>query len=256
MTAAAVAFVAINILLSGSHGAMIAGLAATLLAQWRLDKTVVTRHLILAVPLLALVLASEVGRDYLQTRTTELARVERVATLTHRTEMWEQAWPSIKAHWMTGMGLGNSRFILLTSKAQEQEASQIGGTAATLHSQYLVTLAEMGVFGLILLILFVIYMCFKGLRMWRVPRTPMSNTSFILMCSCLFAFADGVLHGWMFSAGSPYALFFWAIVALCLKSERLAGREIAERREARIRQMSAERAPSEQPRPGPVPGRA
>lgn len=256
MTSVAVALFAVNIVLSGSRGAILGGFTAALLAQWRLDKTVVTRNLMLAIPLVTLVLASEVGRQYFENHAEKLARLEAAKTLTHRTEMWEQAWPTIKQHWLTGVGLGNSRFILLTSHSEEQEAEQIGGTAANLHSQYVVTLAETGIVGLLLLAIFMLFICFKGMGLWRVPRTPFSDLSFVLVCSCLFAFADGIVHGWMFSAGSPYALLFWSLVVLCLKSERLAQAERAARSEARAGRMSAEKAMVLSSRPDPIKERA
>ena len=143
--------------------------------------------------------------------------------------MWEQAWPTIRNHLAFGLGLGNSRFILLSGRAAEQEAAQIGGTGATLHSQHIVILAELGVLGLLWLWAFMAAIGLTGIRMWKCPRSPMSDLSFVLFCSCVLVFADSFLHGWMSSAGSPLALLFWILVALCLKSERLARAEVSAR---------------------------
>jgi hypothetical protein len=81
-------------------------------------------------------------------------------------------------------------------------------------------------------------MGWAGMRMWRSPRSPLSDLGFILFCSCLVVFADSFIHGWMFSAGSPLALLFWILVALCLKSERLGRAEVS----ARSRSLGARNA--------------
>jgi O-antigen ligase len=220
---------ALNILASGSRGSIIGAFLACGLAQWRLGRDKLLRYGVLIVPLLALVLLTEMGRGYLESRATTLARMDKAGTLTHRTEMWEQAWPTIQNHLAFGMGLGNSRFILLSGQTQEQEAAQIGGTGATLHSEHIVMLADLGVPGLLWLWAFMAVIGLAGIRMWKSPRSPLSDLGFILFCSCLVVFADSFLHGWMSSAGSPFALLFWILVALCLKSERLGRAEVLAR---------------------------
>ena len=238
MSSVLVIALVLNILASGSRGSIIGAVLAGGLAQWRLGREKLLRYGLLIVPLLALALLTEVGRDYLESRASSVARLERVATLTHRTEMWEQAWPTIRNHLAFGLGLGNSRFILLSGPEAEQEAAQIGGTGATLHSEHIVVLAELGILGLLWLWTFMAAMGWTGMRMWRSPRSPLSDLGFILFCSCLVVFADSFIHGWMFSAGSPLALLFWILVALCLKSERLGRAEVS----ARARSIGARNA--------------
>jgi O-antigen ligase len=244
-----VALLGLNILASGSRGSICAGFVAAVLAQWRLDRAKLFRYAFLFMLLLGLVLVTEAGPWYLETGAERLARLNRAATLTHRTEMWVRAWPTIRQNLLCGVGLGNSRFILMTKGAEEEAATQIGGTAANLHSQHVVLLAETGILGYAIFWVFLGSMCRLGLRAWRAPRSPLNDLTFALFCSFLVAFGDSFLHGWMFSAGSSLALLFWSLVALCLKSERLAKTERAPRSEAHAGRTPAENAKAPSSRP-------
>jgi O-antigen ligase len=216
----ALAFAA-NMLLSGSRGAIVGGFVMGAAAQLRLDRARFFRSLLFLVPLIALALLTQAGRSALETRAERLARMERVGTLTHRTEMWREAWPQVVRHLRLGMGLGNSRFILM-SEEEEEAAAKVGATAANLHSQHLLMIAELGVLGLALLWLFFVRVGISGVRMWALPKRPLADLCFALCCSCGVVFGDSFLHGWMLSAGSAFALLFWTIAALMLKSERFA----------------------------------
>jgi len=217
----------VNILLSGSRGAIVTAFVAGTLAQYRLDRAKLIRHVSLIIPVLALIVVTQVGHEYLESHSKRLARVERVKTLTHRTEMWDEAWPAIKKSLPLGSGLGNSRFILLSEEERERRADEVGAIAAHLHSQHILMLAELGFPGLLLLWLFIMRVSVIGARLWTFRNNAMADLGFVLFCSCLVVFGDSFLHGWMLSAGSAYALLFWIIVSLMLKAERFACMETA-----------------------------
>jgi len=217
----------VNILLAGSRGAIVMAFVAGMLAQYRLDRAKLIRHVSLIIPVLVLAVLTQAGHEYLESHTKQLARVERVKTLTHRTEMWAESWPAIRKNLPLGSGLGNSRFILLSDEERKDAATEVGAVAAHLHSQHILMLAELGVPGLMLLWAFIMHVCVIGVQLWRYPKSPMADLGFALFCSCLVVFGDSFLHGWMLSAGSAYALLFWMIVSLMLKSERYAWMEIA-----------------------------
>jgi O-antigen ligase len=218
--------IGINVIWSGSRGAIVGAVIAGVLAQIRLDRARFMRKLAIIVPLLILVLLTQVGREYFGSRASGIARTERLATLTHRTEMWRAAWPTIRESLPVGMGLGNSRFILM-DESDVASAAKVGGTAAHLHSQHILMLAELGFLGLFLLWAFMIATVYMAIKSWALPLGPLSDLTIILACSCIVVFGDSFLHGWMLSAGSAFALMFWIIVCLMIKSRRFACAEIA-----------------------------
>jgi len=224
-TAGLALLMCLNILFSGSRGALLGGAVAGLMAQWRLDRAKLTRYGLALLPLVVLTMVSPTGREYFGSRAEQLARPERIGTLTHRTEMWQDAWPEIREDLVIGTGLGTSRFILFEDPEAREGASQVGAVGAHLHSQHVLMLAETGVLGLALLWAFMLYVGFAGASIVRLRPSALSDMAFSLFCACVFVFADSFIHGWMLSAGSPFALLFWAIVAMFLKARRLAQAE-------------------------------
>jgi O-antigen ligase len=191
------------------------------LAMFRLQPAKLARNAVITAALLLLALLSHAGRQYLIPRAEGIARPDRLATLTHRTEMWAEAWPTVRRSLPFGTGLGTSRFILL-SEGEAQEAAEVGAAAPHLHSQHMLMLAETGVVGFVLLWLLFARFGLAGIECYSLPRGALSDLGFVLVCSCLVVAGDSFIHGWMLSAGSAYALLFWVIVTLLLKSERLA----------------------------------
>ena len=216
---------AVNILLSGSRGAILGGTVAGFLALSRLDPERLTRRLILIVPIVLLVMLTQYGREHLGSHAERLARVERLRTLTHRTEMWQEAWPEVRRNLPLGMGLGNSRFILMEDEA-EQAATGVGATTAHIHSQHVLMIAELGIPGIVMLWIFFMMIGVMGLRLWVMPRSPTTDLAFVGVCSCAMVMADSFIHGWMLSAGSPFALLFWSLVAVTFKADRLGRAEV------------------------------
>jgi len=120
----------VNIVLSGSRGAMGAGLIAGVITQARLDKTKLATGVVIVLTLAGVAGLTRIGVTAIRTRTQKLAREESLGTLTHRTEMWRKAWPSFRKSPALGIGFGTSRFVLMEEESAEKAAATIGAHAA------------------------------------------------------------------------------------------------------------------------------
>jgi len=212
----------VNIVLSGSRGAMGAGLIAGVITQARLDKTKLATGVVIVLTLAGVAGLTRIGVTAIRTRTQKLAREESLGTLTHRTEMWRKAWPSFRKSPALGIGFGTSRFVLMEEESAEKAAATIGAHAAALHSEHVEMLVELGAAGYAFLLGFLGYVGHLGLKAFQRERSASSDLAVALFGTILVVFADMIIHSWILAAGSSQCLLFWTIVALFLKTSVLS----------------------------------
>lgn len=208
----------VNIILSGSRGAILTAFVAGAITQARLDRRKLAIGLLLGMGLAAMVGLTRIGFEQIGSAAQKLARKERLATLTHRTEMWQEAWPHFRKSPLLGIGFGTSRFVLMEEESAESAAGTIGASAAALHSEHVEMLIEMGVLGYAFLVGFLAYIVSLGAKAFQRRRAPLSDLSVALFASILVVFADMIIHSWILSAGNSTCVIFWTIVALFLKT--------------------------------------
>ena len=212
----------VNIVLSGSRGAMSAGLIAGAITQARLDKRRLATGLVIVLALAGTAGLTRIGVAKFRAGTEKLAREESLRTLTHRTEMWRAAWPHFRRSPLLGIGFGTSRFVLMEEESAESAAGTIGASAAALHSEHVEMLIEMGVMGYAFLLGFIVYVVYLGMNAFQRGRAPMPDLSVALFGVILVVFADMILHSWILSAGNSQCVLFWIIVTMFLKTTVLA----------------------------------
>jgi len=211
----------VNIVLSGSRGAILTAFVAGTITQARLDRRKLATGLLLGMGLAATVGLTRIGFEQIGSAAEKLARKERLATLTHRTEMWREAWPHFRKSPLLGIGFGTSRFVLMDEDSAESAAGTIGAYAAALHSEHVEMLIEMGVVGYAFLLGLLAYVVSLGMRAFQRRRAPLSDLSVALFASILVVFADMIIHSWILSAGNSTCVIFWILVALFLKTSGL-----------------------------------
>jgi len=216
-----VAAAILNIVLSGSRGAMGAGFVAGVVTQTRLDKKKLATGLVIALVLAGIGGLTRIGVAEFRAGAEALARKESLGTLTHRTEMWREAWPHFRKSPLLGIGFGTSRFVLMDEGSAESAAGTIGASAAALHSEHVEMLIEMGALGYAFLLGFIAYVAYLGVNAFQRGRAPMADLSVALCGVILVVFTDMIIHSWILSAGNSTCVIFWMIVALFLKTSRL-----------------------------------
>jgi O-antigen ligase len=210
-------FAIISVVLSGSRGAIIASFLGGLITQARLDKSKLVVAFAMGILLAAGVMLTRLGVEELRAGAGRLARAESVGTLTHRVDMWREAWPYFESSPLVGIGFGTSRFVLLSSEEAETASSTIGATAAPIHSEHVEMLVEMGVVGYAFLIGFFACMGARGVNTLRQRRGPLQDLGVALSACILAVFCDTILHSWLLSAGNSQTVMFWIIVVLLLR---------------------------------------
>lgn len=209
--------VVVTVFLSGSRSSAIACvMAILLLATYRWGAGVLVFLLVMAGTLGLAIYSGAVDEHIDDTALGHLTRLDRIRTLSGRTDMWEKGWYlAIERPWL-GHGWASSRAMgaFDIDRALEQ-GSNVGGS--NLHNAHLQLFVDLGGVGIALFWSFCILLVRSGLVLLRSPRTPTSALVMVLFASSMALLADSVTHGWMFSTGSATALAFWFCASVVLK---------------------------------------
>lgn len=234
-----------TVFLSGSRSSAVAcGVACLLLATYRWGA---------GVPALAVILVSTLGLAIYVGAIDErvdsgalghLLRIDKLSTLSGRTELWEMGWYAGLERPLFGHGWGASRSLSgLDLERALALGSHVGGT--NLHNAHLQLFVDLGAVGVALFWTFCGLLIRSGVILLRSARSPNSALVMVLYASSMALLADTITHGWVFSTGGATALAFWFCSSVVLKE---TGK--IERRE----RLRVSRSPRPAFRPGtPVP---
>lgn len=222
-----VAFLAALALLSGSRtgfGGVLVGVAATLFLRHP------SRLLVLvAFAGFAFSLWTFAGHDLdLEEGTTaRLVRPNTLARVSGRLDRWRVGFDTFLEMPFTGHGyMANRRLPTLWLEERADGTTRfVFSDGQNPHSQPVETLVDLGIPGAALLValLATIVRRFRRLALSaRDARVAAAGAA--LTGTSVAVTLDSFFHNWLLTPGSPYALLFWAFVAIGLRLERLATR--------------------------------
>jgi O-antigen ligase len=109
----------------------------------------------------------------------------------------------------------------------KEEALAHGGVSfgTNLHNAHLQLLVDLGLIGVALFWAWCGTVMRGGWRLLFGPRTPRSALTVVIFASVVAMMADTMVHGWVFSTGSPSTLVFWGFCAMVLHEVQRAERE-------------------------------
>ncbi|HWC18925.1 MAG TPA: O-antigen ligase family protein [Terriglobales bacterium] len=203
-----VIFAAAVMLLAVGKAAIVACMAATLLF-FLLQKRIRAGAgwlLLLGTAAILLFFLTPIG-SYFQ----DYGEHEKVDTLTGRTELWELAVPSIKAHPILGHGFMSSKFI--------SESVDLDWDAGQMHNAFLEVLYNNGCIGLLLVL--AMNACIIR-NLWRVYRGSEDSQLRTLTSGCFALYSFLLLNGFVEPTfgGRPTCVFL-AFQGLLVLSEGL-----------------------------------
>lgn len=135
--------------------------------------------------------------DLVKTRLAGQARLE-VQSNQQRLDLYNQAWPIIKSHWLLGIGLGQYPL-----KLYQDNPTLESWAYQPVHDTGVLTLAELGIVGLFLFIIIVIFA-------WRAksPYWP------LLLAILVLGLFDHYFRSFYFGI-----ILWWLVIGLNLKLE-------------------------------------
>ena len=165
------------------------------------------------------VIASPALRERVQEKTAHLVRAERLATLTHRTELWAKAKPYIIEKPFFGSGFGVSRWIFYADVMDLSDLNPEELYYTTLHSMHIQILVDLGLIGLVFLWLLMFYVPLQGVRLLIQKDSTTERALAAAFCAGVsVALLDTFVHGWLYSAGSALCLLFHVMFAMFLRA--------------------------------------
>ncbi|MFH0964195.1 MAG: O-antigen ligase family protein [Planctomycetota bacterium] len=208
------------VFLSGSRGAFISGFLASAFVLFVLYGS---RALLPVAAIIVIGVLGVVGNQLLQSfvlqKTEHLIRAERLATLTHRTELWRRAWPYVKAKPILGSGFGVSRYIFYDPQIEAGTFDPSDTYYTTLHSMHIQVAVDLGIVGVFFLWALLAYIGYLGIRiLLERDRSPERALAAGLLGGCIVVAMDTVIHGWLDSAGSQGAFLFHVMFACLLQA--------------------------------------
>jgi hypothetical protein len=101
----------------------------------------------------------------------------------------------------------------------KEDALEAGSVqlASNLHNAHIQLLVDLGFAGVLLFWTFCGLVLHAGWRLLSGPRTPRTALTVVIFASVVAMMADTVVHGWVFSTGSPSTLVFWGFCAMVIK---------------------------------------
>jgi O-antigen ligase len=215
-----VVLIALTIFMSGSRSAILGSVfAGVVLLLYRYGAGAFLTMIVGGVGVAALILYAPV-EELDETSVGHITRLDRLSTLSGRLELWETGWAAAQDSLIFGRGWGENR-VLEGSLYSKQDALEQGGVrlGTNLHNAHLQLLVDLGLVGLALFWGFCICVLSAGWRLLRGRRTARSSLTVVVFASVVAMMADTVVHGWVFSTGSPSTLVFWGFCAMVLKED-------------------------------------
>jgi O-antigen ligase len=208
-------FCLIAIWLTGSRGALVAGmvvlLAAVFLAdQWRPQALVAAVLLVIITYGFFMAFADPQLRDRVTSPTQGQERIQE-----GRTTLWQVAWRAFEENPVTGLGAGNfrvsSRHFLLQPGVLDR-SEEIIEKPAVVHNAYLEVLAELGLVGLSLLLAFLIFCIACFVRAARAFKAVGDHSAQVLAICTALALIGTICANFFFS--DEYSKQIWILLAL------------------------------------------
>jgi O-antigen ligase len=152
-----------------------------------------------------------------------LARTQTVGRLSGRLARWEEGIERFAEAPLLGHGFKSSWGYEATDSREAGEAISLTAAGTNYHSQHIETLVDLGIVGEAILLL-VLGGAWHRAR-WLARRRDddaLAGAGAAFAGTFVAAALDSFFHNWLFTAGSPYAFFFWSLFAMCLSLHRLA----------------------------------
>lgn len=218
----AVTMLLLAVLMSGSRSAFVgAGIALGVVLLYRFRAgAAVFGGLIVATTVTLLIATPVEAIDMIEAGPADrLIRVETLASVGDRVEIWQQGWAAAMESPWIGSGWSISRVL---DGRDLGNALALGRVSAgtNLHNAHLQVLVDVGVVGLGLFWWFGLLVALASLRVIARAADDRRNVvNVVLVGSLAVMWGDTFVHGWIFSIGSPATLVFWACCALILKAD-------------------------------------
>lgn len=224
----AIVLILTTIFLSGSRSAVIGSVfSITVLGLYRFGAGAV---LTLGVGVVAVVMLAVYApvEELDETAVGHITRTSRLSTLSGRVDLWQEGWDAAQGSLVFGKGWAESR-VLEGGALSKEEALKEGGVqfGSNLHNAHLQLLVDLGFAGLILFWAFCALVLHAGWRLLCGERTPRTALTLVIFASVVAMMADTLVHGWVFSTGSPSTLVFWGFCAMVIKEVQRAEMEAA-----------------------------
>jgi O-antigen ligase len=139
-----------------------------------------------------------------------------IALFSGRTEAWEVGLQSIFEHPILGIGIGNEGRLL-----RAHSSSFLLHQGESIHSSYISTAVEIGLFGATVLVATIFLSVSRGFthaRFRRQSRIIPRQTHILSLAILLGALAHAGVETWLLKLGNVNSLLFWVLIVFNLSN--------------------------------------